>query len=67
MISVCNVISRRNVVKESRDCMYIMSLMLSRRLAKFGGHSHCGIGDINISATTAILPETQNRALFGYP
>ena len=41
--------------------------MLSQRPAKFSGHSYCGIGDMNISATTAILPETQNCALFAYP
>ena len=35
------------------------SLIISK-LAKFGGHRHCGSGDIDIPANTIILPQARD-------
>ena len=33
---------------------------MSQHPAKFGGHRHCGSGDINIPANTVILPQMRD-------
>ena len=35
-------------------------LIVSLHPAKFGGHMHCGKGDISISANTVILTQMQD-------
>ena len=57
-VLVCHMISKNHVIKRSCDLMG--RSLLCHQNAKFGGHSYCGNGDIEISANTVNLPQMRD-------
>ena len=49
MILVCHLFSQDHLFEGSCNFMAVAPLMVGHHLAKFGGHSRCGSGDIVFS------------------
>ena len=63
MFLVCHVISQEHVIKGSMT-LWVEALIVSHHPAKFGGHRHCGSGNINLPANTVILSQMRDICIY---